>query len=80
MVMQVANFPLSSRPGGHVLLSTQVQSFGPSIGLEDTVAHTGALTKFTQQTLNNSQQSLSLLNTEISLKRKAVLQSRGHWT
>ena len=41
----------------------------PSIGLED-------LTKFTPQALNNSQQSLSSLNTEMSLIRKAVLQYR----
>lgn len=34
-----------------------------------------ALTKFTQQVLNDSQQSLSLLNTEISLMRKTVFQN-----
>ena len=50
--------------------------FLPSTGLEDIVAHIEALTKFTQQDLNGSQQSLSLLNAEMSLVRKAVLQNR----
>lgn len=36
--------------------------FVPSIGLEDVVAHTETLTKFTKQALNDSWQSLSLLN------------------
>lgn len=40
------------------------------------MAHTEALTKFTQQTLTDSQQSLSLMNTEMSLMKKAVLQNR----
>lgn len=40
------------------------------------MAHTEALTKFTQQTLTDSQQSLSLMNTEMSLMEKAVLQNR----
>ena len=48
----------------------------PSVGLEDVAAHTEALTKFTQQVLNDSQQSLSLLNTKMSLMRKAGLQNR----
>ena len=46
-----------------------------SIGLEHIVAYIRALTKFTQA-LNDSQQSLSLLNTERSLVRKAVPQNR----
>lgn len=48
--------------------------FIPSIGLEDIIAYTVVLTKFTQ-VLNDSWQSLSLLNTEISLIRKTVLQN-----
>lgn len=47
--------------------------FGPSIDLEDIIAHIEAPTKFTQQILSDSLQSLSLLNTETSLMRKAVL-------
>lgn len=41
--------------------------FVPSISLEDTIAHIEALTKFIQQALNDSQQSLSLLNTGMTL-------------
>lgn len=48
--------------------------FVPSICLEDGIAHVGELTKFTQQTLSDSRQSLSLLNIEMSLKRKTILQ------
>lgn len=44
--------------------------------LEDVIAHTEALTKFTQQALNDSQQSLSLLNTEMCLMSNSVLQKR----
>ena len=50
--------------------------FVPSIGLEDVIAHIEALAKSNQQTLNDSQQNLFLLNTELSLMRKAVLQNR----
>lgn len=42
-------------------------------GLEDIIAHIETLTEFTQQALNDSRQSLSLLNNEISLMRNAVL-------
>ena len=45
-------------------------------GQEDIIAHTEALTKVTQQILNDSQQSLSLLNPKIFLMRKAVRQNR----
>ena len=40
------------------------------------MAHIEALSKFTQQDLNESHQSLSLLNTEMSLVKKAILQNR----
>ena len=71
----------SCRPDGHVLFSTDKILWPPltsvpSIGLEDIMAHTQAVTKFTQKTLNDSHQSLSLLNSEMSLLRKAVLQNR----
>lgn len=49
--------------------------FFPFIGLEDIVAYIEAFTKFTQQALNDSWQNLSLLNTEMSLMRKAVFQN-----
>ena len=39
--------------------------FASFIGLEDFTEHIEALTVFTQQALNESQQSLSLLNTKI---------------
>lgn len=38
-----------------------------------------ALTKFTQQALNDSQQAVSLLNSEVSLMREAVLQNQMAW-
>ena len=47
-----------------------------SVDLEDVIAHTEALTKFTQQALNDNKQSLSLLNTEICLMSNTVLQKR----
>lgn len=43
------------------------------------IAHTEALTKFTQQALNDSQQSLSLLNTEMCLMSNSVLQRGCAW-
>lgn len=43
-------------------------TFFPSIALEDIRAHVEVLTKFIQKTLNDSQQSLSLLNSEMSVK------------
>ena len=38
--------------------------------------HMESLTKFTQGALNDSQAGIALLNTEMSLMRKAVLQNR----
>ena len=46
--------------------------FVPCPGLEDVIAPIEALAKFTQQALNASWQSLSLLNIEMSLRRNAV--------
>ena len=40
------------------------------------LSHMEALTKFTQEALNDSQAGIALLNTEMSLMRGAVLQSR----
>lgn len=48
--------------------------FVPSMGLGDGIAYIEILTKFTQETLSDSWQSLSLLNTELSLMRKVVFQ------
>lgn len=48
----------------------------PSIGLEDIIAHTKALTKFTQKLFYDSQQRLSLLDTEVCPVRKSILQNR----
>lgn len=50
--------------------------FVPSIGLEDVISHVETLTKFTQKPLNDSNQAISLLNSEVSMMRKAVLQNR----
>lgn len=50
--------------------------FAPSIGLEGIITHIGTLTKFIRQVLNDTQKSLSLLNTKMSPRRKAVLQNR----
>lgn len=66
-------------PDGHILFSLE-QSFdlylSSFIGLEDFIEHIEALTVFTQQALRESQQNLSLLNTKMYLRRKAVLQNR----
>lgn len=51
-------------------------TFVPSVCLEDGKAHVGELSKFTQQTLNGSRQNLSLLNPEMSLKRKLSSKKR----
>ena len=69
---------LSLRLDGHILFSSAKVAavFIPSIDLVDIIAHIEAITKFTQQVLNNSWQSLSLLNSEISLMGKVVLQNR----
>lgn len=66
--------PLLSPQGQVVIVYFQLgKLFGchlcSSFGLEDVIV----LTKFTQQDLNDSQPSLSLLNTEIFLMRKTVL-------
>ena len=50
--------------------------FVPSVGLEDVISHVETLTKFTQKPLNDSNQAVSLLNSEVSVMRKAVLQNR----
>ena len=43
--------------------------------MENVIDHTEALTTFTQQALNNSNQAISLLNFEVSMIRKAMLQN-----
>ena len=50
-------------------------TFVPSVGLENVISHIEALAKFTQNTLNGSNQATSLLNSEVSMMRKAVLQN-----
>lgn len=48
-----------------------------SIGLEDVIAHNKALTEFTQNALNGSNQTISQVNSETSImRRKTVLQNR----
>lgn len=69
---------LSSRLGWHFCFPL-VQSFGYnlclSIVLEDIIAHIETPTKFTQETLNDNWQRLSLFNPAMCLMRKAVLQN-----
>ena len=48
----------------------------PPVGLEDVIAHIEALTAFTQQVLNESNQVVSLLNSGVSMMTKEVLQNR----
>ena len=50
--------------------------FVTSIGPENVIVHIEALIKCIQQDLNDNWQSLSLLNTEMSLMRKAVPRNR----
>ena len=50
-------------------------SFVPSLRLEDVITDIEALTKFTQQALNDSQQDINLLNSEVSFIGMAILQN-----
>lgn len=52
-----------------------VTVFVPSTGSEHVTAYLKALATFTQNSLNNSQQRLSLQNTGMAVMRKAVLQN-----
>ena len=45
--------------------------------MEDIINHIVALTKFTEQTLNDSHQANSLPNSEVSMMRKVALQNEG---
>ena len=70
-VIKARRAPSVFHPHGHL-----GAIFVPSLGLEDIISQIEALTKFTQQALNDSQAEIALLKTEMSLMRKAVLQSR----
>nr|AEX32773.1 envelope protein syncytin-Car1 [Panthera leo krugeri] len=50
--------------------------FVPQLGIEDIIWHVEALTNYTTKALNDSMRGLSLLNSEVTLMRKAVLQNR----
>lgn len=54
--------------------------FVSSIGLEDIIAHIEALTKFTQQVLNDSQQTLPLLKSKMSLIKRLPSKIEWLWT
>lgn len=58
------------------LTRTTAAVFVSSIGPVDVIVHIEVLIKFTQQALNDNQQTLSLLNTAIALVGRAVLQNR----
>ena len=49
--------------------------FIPSAGIEDVTTHIEALTKFTQEAFNDSNQATNLLNSDISMMREAVLKN-----
>lgn len=49
--------------------------FVPSVGLEDIINHTETLVTFTQRALDDSKWAVSLLNSEVSMMRKAMLQN-----
>lgn len=48
-------------------------NFVPSLRLEDVITDIEVLTKFTQQALNDSQQHINLLNSEVYFIGKAIL-------
>lgn len=74
-VPEAANLPLL-KAGWALLFPTGAIIWPLSFPrLEDVITHIEDLTEFTQQDLNDSQQSPSLLNTEMSL-RKAVLRNK----
>ena len=47
-----------------------------SVGLENAISHIEVLTDFTQKALNDSNQAIGLLNPEVSMRRKVVLQNQ----
>ena len=47
----------------------------PSVELENVISHIEALVKFTQKALNDSNQAISLPNSEVPMIRKAILQN-----
>ena len=49
--------------------------FVPSVGLENVISHIEALTTFTQKALNGGNQTINLLNSEVSMLRNVVLQN-----
>ena len=49
--------------------------FVPSVELENVISHIEALVKFTQKALNDSNQAISLPNSEVPMIRKAILQN-----
>ena len=71
-------FTINRSPMTHEISVSLVWShsshFTPSVGLENVISHIEALTTFTQKALNDSNQAISLLNSEVSMMRKAILQ------
>ena len=49
--------------------------FVPSVVLESVISHTETLTRVTQKALDDSNKAISLLNSEVFMTRKAVLQN-----
>lgn len=50
--------------------------FVPSVGLEDVIWHMESLNRYTIKALNDSQNSISLPNAEITQMFKSVLQNQ----
>uniref|UniRef100_A0A8D2B812 Envelope protein syncytin-Car1 n=1 Tax=Sciurus vulgaris TaxID=55149 RepID=A0A8D2B812_SCIVU len=78
-IEQPANLPnLKHRWGRSVFrwYDHLASMFIPQIGLEDVMWHVETLNNYTQTALHDVEESISLLNTEVTLMRKAVLQNR----
>lgn len=77
-VTKIANLPFLKARWTHSVFHWYdhlATALVPSTVLDDVIAHIESLSTFTQHSLKNSHQRLSLLNTEMSLMRKAVLQN-----
>lgn len=49
--------------------------FIPQIGLEGIIGHTESLTNYMQKAVNDTTEGISLLNPEVKMMRKAILQN-----
>jgi len=78
-ITNVANLPNSKQPWTRPMFHWYdhlTSTFVPSLGLGDVAWHMEALNKYTVKTLNDSPNSIALLDTEVTQTHKAVLQNR----